>query len=172
MPLQTTAPLRRRMISVPVTGDGQAVEVPRGLGSIVRDAWFTYAENFLPLAASTVVTRTIQIQTDAHFLCVMTIATRQTAAGAAITRPDGGSTVKLSDASAQRALSNVALPIAGLFGTAERPFVWPLTHLFRAGGGITIELTDLTAANQDVRLEFSGFKVPNTPDVRRLLGLA
>lgn len=130
-----------------------------GLGSIVRNSFFTYHQTFT-FTASQTLSNTIQIQTDAHFLLVFTTVAAQTSAGAALTRPDGGSLVQLRDASGQRLLSSAPVPASNLFGTAQRPFVLPYTHIFRAGGGITIEATDTTAAAQVAYYDFHGYKVP------------
>lgn len=142
---------------------GGAPVVPRGLGSITRDAFFQFVQNFAFLGTET-QQATIQIQADAHFLCVMTTYDTNLAAaggfGAGTASQFGGTTVQVTDASSQRFLSSGPVPASALFGTAQRPFVWPFTHLFRANGGITIQATGVIAAAQTVRYVFSGFKVP------------
>jgi len=147
------AVLRRRNV---MTQPGAA---PGPLGSIVRNSFFTYIQN-ISFTANETQNFTIQIQTDAHFMLIMTSATAQTAAGAAITQPDGGSTYQLRDSSGQRLLSSGPVALNNLFGTAQRPFVLPYTHIFRAGGGVSIDATGATGAAQTVRLSFHGFKVP------------
>jgi hypothetical protein len=150
---------RRRTVSINANGN-----VPRrgGLGSIVRNSFFTYVQN-ITFTANETQSFTIQIQTDAHFMLVSAAATASTlpgAGGAAITQPEGGSLYQLRDSSGQRLLSSAPVALNNLFGTAQRPFVLPYTHIFRAGGGIGIDATGNTGAAQTVRLAFHGFKVP------------
>ena len=133
--------------------------VPRVLGAVLRNSMFQYAVNFTFAGAENQQT-TIQIQTDAHFIVVMSVFSTNVAAGvpgAAF----GGCLVQLSDLASNRSLSNIPVAVASLFGTAERPFVWPFTHLFRAGGGINLSVTGIAAATaQIVRLVFAGYKIP------------
>jgi len=131
----------------------------RGLGAIVRNSFFTYVQNFTFVANET-QTNTIQIQSDAHFLLVETSFISQLAGGGAPAFQDGGSMIQLRDAAGQRLLSSATVPATSLFGTAQRPFILPFTHIFRAGGGITIEATGTTGAAHTSRYAFHGFKVP------------
>lgn len=147
----------RRTVSVPATSYPGPIR--GGLGSIVRNSFFGYVQN-ITFTANETQTFTIQIQTDAHFMLVMAVASAQTGGGAAITQPDGGSLYQLRDASGQRLLSSAPIALNNLFGTAQRPFVLPYTHIFRAGGGIGIDATGATGAGQTVRLTFLGYKVP------------
>lgn len=145
---------------------------PGVLGAIWRDSFFQYAStNFLFGGAGTdTFNATIQIQTDAHFLCVMSMYDNNlivpgTGALTGVGFPvavNGGALIQLTDVSAQRQLQSAQVPINTLFGTAQRPYVWPFTHAFRAGGGIGINMTGAgaTVANGTIRLVFAGFKVP------------
>lgn len=142
---------RRRTVSM------DASTIRGGLGSIVRNSFFTYTQT-ITFAGTETQSFTIQMQSDAHFLLVTTTAVAQTAGGAALTIPDGGSLIQLRDTSGQRLLSSAPIPLANLFGTAQRPFVLPYTHIFRAGGGITIDGTGTTA--NVLRMAFHGYKVP------------
>lgn len=158
--MNTAQSSRRRAVSI----DARTNPLPLrgGLGSIVRNSFFTYVQN-ITFTANETQTFTIQIQTDAHFLLVTTAATVSTlagAGGAAITQPEGGSLIQLRDSSGQRLLSSAPVAINNLFGTAQRPYVLPYTHIFRAGGGIGVDATGNTGAAQTVRLAFHGYKVP------------
>jgi hypothetical protein len=75
---------------------------------------------------------------------------------------NGGALIQLSDAGAQRQLQSAQVPINSIFGIAQRPYIWPFTHAFRANGGITFNITGAgaTNANAVIRLIFAGFKVP------------
>jgi hypothetical protein len=158
--------MQRRFGSIAGRGGG-----PNILGAIWRDSFFQYASNALTFAAGTEnFQQTIQIQTDAHFLCVMTMYDNTlivpgtgalTGAGFPVCI-NGGAVIQLTDASAQRALQSAQVPINTIFGTAQRPYVWPFTHAFRAGGGISFSITGAgaTVAGQVIRLVFAGFKIP------------
>jgi hypothetical protein len=141
------------------------------LGQITRDSFFQYAVTFgVAPTVFTVGTETfnvtIPIQSDAHFICVMTeydnslqAATANNGAAGIV---GGGAVVLLTDTSAQRQLASQQVPVNTLFGTAQRPYVWPFTHLFRANGGIGVQITGtaVAGAGQIIRLVFAGFKVP------------
>lgn len=141
----------------------------RALGQIVRDSFFQYVQNFTFAGGTENFTVTIPVQSDAHFICVATQydSSLQVGAGGGTILAAGGSLVQLTDTSAQRFLQSAQVPISSLFGTAQRPYVWPFTHLFRANGGIGINITGVAAAGQVQRLVFSGFKIPvgSIPDL-------
>lgn len=139
---------------------------PRGgLASIARNSFFQYSVLFT-LTANLTLQQTIAIQADAHFFCVMTIYDTSSLGGGAATNnlatgiTSGGSLVQLIDTSAQRFLQNIQVPASSLFGTAQRPYVWPFTHVFRANGAIGLNVTDTTGSTQNVRYTFCGYKVP------------
>ncbi len=153
----------------PVSG---AYPRPGGsLGQITRDAFFQYTVTFgvAPLAftvGTETFSLTIPIQSDAHFICVMSeydnslqAATANNGAAGLVA---GGAIVLLTDTSAQRQLASAAVPVNTLFGTAQRPYIWPFTHLFRANGGIGVLITGtaVAGAGQVIRLVFGGFKIP------------
>ncbi len=143
----------------PVIVPGGPGRIPRALGQIVRDSFFINAVNFT-LAGAENLQNSIQIQSDAHFLCVMTMYDTNVAAGVA-GAAFGGSLIQLTDGATAQQLSNIQVAASTLFGTAQRPYWWPLTHLFRASGFIGISITGIAAATaQTVRLSFGGYKVP------------
>lgn len=132
-----------------------------GLADVIYNSFFEYAINFVPLAANANgVPGTILIQSDAHFICVMSMFEADDTAMGPITDPTGGTLIQLSDVSGNRFLSNIPVPAVSLFGTAQRPFVWPFTHLFRANGSLQLSVTDTTGAAQNVRYVFAGYKIP------------
>jgi hypothetical protein len=141
------------------------------LGQITRDAFFQYTQVFgtapnLFTVGTETFNITLPIQSDAHFICVMTQYDNSlqinTNAQQLPNLLGGGAVVLLTDTSAQRQLASAQVPINSLFGTAQRPYVWPFTHLFRANGGIGIQITGtaVAGAGQVIRLTFSGFKIP------------
>lgn len=108
---------------------------------------------------------TIPIQSDANFLCVHTLydpGIVDADTDPRFTLLQGGVLVTITDGATQRALSNIPIPVNCLFGQATMPYMWPLTHLFRANTPIGIQVTGTAAAmiNITVRLIFGGFKVP------------
>lgn len=145
----------------------------RGLGDVTRDSFFQYGSNaFAFTLGSENFQQSIQIQSDAHFLCT-TLAYTNTAENGNTTATtatpyvritNGGALVQLTDGSSQRFLSNVQVPVATLFGPGWSPHILELTHLFRANGFINVSITGTAAtapfAGQVIRLVFSGFKVP------------
>jgi len=147
---------------------------PRGLGDITRDSFFQYAppNPFTFAAGNENFQVAIQIQTDADFLCTSTAYTNSVEVGNAVATTatpyvrvsNGGAVIQLSDGSSQRFLSSVQVPLNSLFGDGRLPHIWEYTHLFRAGGSISINITGMAAAapfaGQVIRLVFSGFKVP------------
>lgn len=141
------------------------------LGQITRDSFFQYTITFgtapnVFTVGTEAFALTIPIQSDAHFICVMSEYDNSLQANTnAQQLPNlvgGGATVLLTDTSAQRQLASAAIPLNSLFGTAQRPFIWPFTHLFRANGGIGVLITGtgVAGAGQIIRLTFSGFKIP------------
>lgn len=142
-----------------MVGPGGPARIPRALGQIIRDSFFVNAIN-VTFVGNENIPGVIQIQSDAHFLCVMTMYDTNVApgvAGAAF----GGSLVQLTDGASAQQLSNIPVAASTLFGTAQRPYWWPLTHLFRASGFIGVSATGITAATaQVVRYCFGGYKVP------------
>jgi len=134
------------------------------LARVLNNSFYEYAVNFT-FVGNEQQQSNIQIQSDAHFSVVMTAYDTNIAAtggfGAGTAAQFGGSLVQLTDVAGQRILSNIAVPASTLFGTAQRPFVWPFTHLFRANSGITVQATGIVAATaQTVRYAFIGYKVP------------
>jgi hypothetical protein len=137
-----------------------------------KDDFFQFAANFtFPTTGLENFTTTLPMQFDAHFVCVSTEYSNSQEIGVAsagFVTVDGGGVIQIGDASTQRQLTNIQVPLTSLFGTAREPFIWPVPHLFRANGGILINLTGSGAAmiGKTVKLVFSGFKTPvNDPSV-------
>lgn len=142
--------------------------VRKRLGDVFLDSFFQYAVNFTFTVGTETLTGTIPIQSDANFLCVHTMydtGTTATGLAAAPNPPSllfGGLLVTLTDGATQRQLSSIPVPASALFGSAQRPYMWPLTHLFRANTPITVQVVGSAIANAGLtfRLVFGGFKVP------------
>jgi len=173
MPLPTDA---QRMRNSPLASKAADRMIRRKLGDILFDSMFQYAINFAYVTGVEALTGTIAIQSDAHFLCVESVydlaLTAVPAIGATNLGPGmsaasqaglGGTLVQITDGGTQRAMSNILLPASALFGTGQRPFVWPFTHLFKANTSIGVASTGVSAALMaltTVRYVFCGFKIP------------
>lgn len=159
MPAPTIQALRKRVVSD--MGGGKV------LGSIIRDSFFMYAANFAFVAGTENFNTAIAIQSDSHFICVMSMRDNSAEASSTIgglVTLQGGGVIQLTDTGGgQRQLSNIPVPVSALFGLGREPYVWPFTHLFRANAAIGINLTGAgaaTMANQTLRIVFAGFKIP------------
>lgn len=134
--------------------------LPPDLRTRVKD-FFTYSANFLPLAASGTATVDIAIQNDSDFLIVA--ATRVVSSednATEVTFPP--LLVTIVDSSSGRQLMDRAVHIENLFGSAQRPSVWPSPKLIRAAGTLSTTCQNLTATARNVRISYLGFKVFGT----------
>jgi hypothetical protein len=141
---------------------GSTVVSPRKLGDVMFDEFFQY-EQVVTFVGSDTQTKNIPIQADAHFYCVSTYMNSSLASGSAWQGSGlnlGGSLVQLTDGGTQRMLSNAQVPANCLFGSAQRPFIWPMRKIFRANTSITLFVTDTAGAAQTVHYVFGGFKIP------------
>jgi hypothetical protein len=148
--------------------------VRKRLGDVFIDTFFQFSVTLGGVAFVTgleTLNATIPIQSDANFLCVHTMMDNGSVATGLAAAPNlpafanGGIVVTITDGATQRALSNIPIPATALFGSAQRPYMWPLTHLFRANTPITIQATGQgigppTVIGVTFRLVFGGFKVP------------
>jgi hypothetical protein len=146
------------------------------LGDVFIDSFFQYTITMGGAAFASgleTLVGTIPIQTDADFICVHSmytdsqIATGLAAAPAVGAMLNGGVLVKLTDGATQRDLTNLiaGVPVTSLFGSAQRPYMWPLTHLFKANTPITFQITGQgvgppTVIGVTFRFVLGGFKIP------------
>ena len=144
--------------------------IRKRLGDVFIDSFFQYS---ITMGGAGFVTGletlvgTIPIQTDADFVCVHSMYETgvPTATNATrVTLLNGGVLVKLTDGATQRDMTNLVggVPADCLFGSAERPYMWPLTHLFRANTPISFQITGqgATVIGLSFRFVLGGFKVP------------
>jgi hypothetical protein len=133
-------------------------------GDLASVSYFEYVTAPFVFVANENQQQQIQIQYDSHFLWVhamydSTANTGQIGSGGA-TVANGGSLVQITDGKGPWQLSNGFVPVSNLFGTAQRPYVLPWTHVFIANSFIGVSLTGTTGAAQTVRLVFGGYKIP------------
>lgn len=150
---------------MPIPG-GQAGPVKPRLGAVIGDSKFDYGIIIGPFTIGTEnFTPTIPIQNDADFIILQSTYTNSLEVAAAAALPaiilNGGAVIQLSNGGDDRRLSNIQVPLASLFGTAQRPYWWPITYVFPAGGFIGINITGSGVANAGatIRLTFSGIKI-------------
>ena len=136
------------------------------LGDVFIDSFFQYS---ITMGGAGFVTGletlvgTIPITTDADFVCVHSMYETGLANAGVLLLANGGALVKLTDG-VGRDLTNLVggVPATTLFGTAQRPYMWPLTKLFRANTAIGFQITGNAAALIGINMRFvlGGFKVP------------
>lgn len=141
--------------------------VRRKLGDVGLDSFFQYGINFAFTVGTEALPGNIPIQSDAHFMCQETVYDLALTSGAASVgvvpaQISGGALIQITDGATQRAMQNIQIPISTFAGSAQRPFVWPFTHLFKANTSISLLVTGTSVAMALVtlRLVFVGFKVP------------
>ena len=136
---------------------------PRRLGDVIRDEWFNYTITFI-FAANENQQNVIPIQSDAHFVAVSGKYNTSAATGAGTFQgsgvDNGGALIQITDGGNSRQLSSAQVPLNTIFGSAQRPGIFELTHIFLANTNIGISITGTTGAAQTVRLVFGGFKIP------------
>ncbi len=149
--------MRKRII--PASTGGRYL--PRSMAAVIKNSAFFYDILFTFTAVGQQLQDIIRIQSDAHFVCVS--SQYDSADAQPSTLLQGGGTIQLQDSSGQRFLSVNQVPFSTIFGTGQRPFVWPFTHIFRANGGIVLTATNqaaLVAGVHRYRFVFAGYKIP------------
>jgi hypothetical protein len=117
---------------------------------------FVYAADFLPIVAGTTATQIVTIDQGADFVwCYQTFACF-TVAGVATGSPD--MTCRVTVDSSQRQIMSQAIHLTSFFGTGQRPHRLFKPVVLTAKSSMTVEVTNGTAANQNLRLSFAGVK--------------
>lgn len=109
------------------------------------------------------------VQNDSAFAITSTcyIATNQTNAAIIDLQPFGSgldegitdATILLTDTGSGRQLSDARIAIDTLFGTAQRPFMWPRPKLLPPASTFQASLQNLQAVDMRLRLTFHGYKI-------------
>lgn len=130
---------------------------------------FQYVINFAPALLSVVTVGQFTVQGDSAFcICeTMYVVTDTSNAAVAELQPFGSGLttgfapflVTLSDSGAGRSLSNTAVPIDNLFGTAIRPYNWPTPKVLDPNSAFVAAVQNLSATSRNLRLTFGGYKV-------------
>lgn len=139
---------------------------PDGVDSKGRRYWddfFVYNPLvFSALAAGATLTQNIAIQADSDF-CLQKLS--YNADIAAATQTDSARVVPLittliTDSGSGRQLMNTDIPVPGLFGLGNQPFILPKPKWFAANSNIAVKVTSFVAAGTtyNLYLNFIGFK--------------
>lgn len=127
--------------------------------------FFIYGTDFLPLTASLTTTNNINIDGGSAFYIVST-ALVETATDNTTFLAQRPITCSMLDTGSGRQLSNIAIHVDNWFGTAQRPFLWPIPKLIAPNSTFSVTLANLEATDRNVRVAFHGIKIFNfTPTV-------
>lgn len=123
----------------------------------IRD-WFIITGTITFTAASQVLTTGVNVPADADFVLVKLSYTSSDNADPQ-TLANGGALLKITDQADGRALMDAPVPLDGVAGRAQLPYILPQQHRFRRNNTISLELTNAGTATQVIRLSLHGFKV-------------
>ena len=150
---------------------GQGLDSPaggfefEGKGYVAKD-FYVYAEDFASAAApftqGDILTGNIVIQADSEFILQKLTAMAVTTTDTVLEPPRLPITVLVVDTGSGRQLTDKAVPLGNIFGSARFPFIMPTPRLFAARSTIelTLEHVGVLAGTsfQSVKLSFVGFK--------------
>lgn len=130
--------------------------------------YFAYSI-IIDLDASATAQGQFLVQNDSAFAITTTcyVATSQVNAAIIDLQPFGSgldegitdATILLTDTGSGRQLSDARLAIDTLFGTAQRPFIWPRPKLLPPASTFQVSLQNLQAVDMRLRLTFHGYKI-------------
>lgn len=130
--------------------------------------YFAYSM-IIDLDASATAQAQFLVQNDSAFAITTTcyVATNQSNAALVDLQPFGSgldegitdATILLTDTGSGRQLSDARLALDTLFGTAQRPFVWPRPKLLPPASTFQASLQNLQAVDMRLRLTFHGYKI-------------
>lgn len=126
---------------------------------------FTYSINYASLATATNIDGSFTTDNDSDFIITKTTfySAPTTAAG-----PTESNqiipwlTVLLSNSSSGRNLSDGAVMVSSLFGSAKLPFIWSMPYKVSGNTTITANLANITTGAGEAyvcRLQFHGVKI-------------
>lgn len=142
--------------------------IPPGFAEKYKEPFiYNVVANPLP-ASSGVVQFSTNVQNDSWFVCTaqtVNIVDAATQTTTFIAPNVAGILVRVADSSSGKFMVDSQTHIGNWFGTALQPFVWLWrARLYRPGGQIQVELQNLIAVAQTVRMSFIGFKCYNVLD--------
>lgn len=131
-------------------------------GPNVRRDFFVYGITFLALAPAAATSGAIQIQADSDFELqkLSVFATVANAAQQASTRELPLVTVQITDTGTGRQMFNIPVPIPGIMGDGQIPFILPTTKIFSPNSSVTFDVSNFSAATTyNLRLMLIGCKL-------------
>lgn len=120
-------------------------------GDGARPDFFIYSPDAFVFAAAGTLPFNIPIQSDGDFELAYVNAMASSA-----TVPSA--LIKITDNASNRSLFNVPQALELVTGTGQRPFALPTTHVFARTGAILLEVTNLVAGANTVRVALIGWK--------------
>lgn len=132
--------------------------LPPELASKAKD-YFAYSFDFLPLAANSTATESIQIQADSSYLMMAVSGTARDPAAVATVFDPPAVTVQFDSSGSGRLLQNRAVDWDNIVGSAELPYLLSFPKWLDANSTLDAQLSNLGAQAYDIRLTLHGFKL-------------
>jgi hypothetical protein len=127
-----------------------------------RRDFFTYAINFANLPPGNTAEGQIQIQSDSDFELQKMAQFADIAGGAqtATTRVLPLVTLQITDTGTGRQVFQAPVPIPGVFGDGQIPFILPVTKMFSRNASVAFSVANYSAATTyNLRLLMIGAKI-------------
>jgi len=119
------------------------------------DEYFIYTTSPISLTSGGTATTTLSITREADFYLTKVVRVAS-----------GAFTFLVRDSSNDRQWSNVAVHSDIGAGTAQLPLILPKPRFIARASTITVELTDISLASNEVRLGLIGYKVYHVEDLK------
>lgn len=146
---------------------GNVAYIPPGFADFYKEP-FTYNVIVNPATAGAVTPGQTQIQNDSYFVWTQGTVTIWDAATQRTTNIQPNLApllVRVFDSSSGKVMMDQPTPIGNVFGTGLNPVVFLYrAKIFQPGGQIQVEVTNQLAADQAVRMSFTGFKIYKVAD--------
>ena len=124
---------------------------------ILAAQMFIYATDVFDIDAGASVTKSINIEADADFLIMKTVANYS---GNTTLTPNAGITVNIMDTGDGRNLNSAPVLLANYAGTASLPYVWTVPRRVRASSVLQLTFKNISGAKiSGFQFAFSGPKL-------------
>lgn len=130
-------------------------EKPGG-GPFLKLDPFAYNVEFNTLGSDATATRNFAVEASVDFVIRYTMQQTETG-GAVVAIPRV--LAQLRDPGAGRTLMNAPTALGNIFGSGQRPFIWPEPRVVKGGGNFASILTDFSSAANRINLCYAGFKI-------------
>lgn len=128
----------------------------------VATDFFVYNAIIATLTAGTTQTANIQIQADSDFeIQKLTALVMNLNTAPDVNTHVDNISVLITDTGTGRQLSDIAVPIQNMFGTAQLPFILPNTKIMKARSILAIQVSNAMTAYDyaNIKLSFIGRKI-------------